>query len=403
MQSLPRPGKGSVEQARRINRGRILQLVRKAGRASRPLIARQTDLTEAAVSRITRELINHGLLLEGGASPTAGKPGRPSTDLAINPDGAYVLGFDIGANGQWVTLADACGNAVARRRLAFPTEREPERFLERIAGEAITLVAERANSHGPLTSRLLGCGVAAAGTVASDSRTIMESLNLGWGEVRVSDVLGDALGIPVTVESRPHALAMAEREMGPRPARTDLIVVLVGLGLGSCVMIDGRVLRGHRGRFGQVAHLRSVGNLPCRCGRSGCLDTVASGRAVVRELDGRLPATAEATAAALARHLDAARAGDAIARGIFESAGAALGTGIARLAEVADPMDVLLCGPGAAAEAYVAGVTRALGLPDINIRVSGLDVDAVAAWMALEAFVYSPTLDLQGLQIARAS
>jgi predicted NBD/HSP70 family sugar kinase len=397
-------GKGSSEGARRVNRGNVLQLVRRHGPVARLTLARFTGLTEAAISRITRELINAGLLREAGIEAGSARRGRPSTRLEIDPNGAFVLGFDIGANGQWVSVANATGDILRRREVAFPSAQEPERFLAEIAEDAHELVNSLLDEHPGLQTRLLGGGIAAAGTVTPQGRTIAESPNLGWGRVEAADLLGNALNMPMMVESRPRALAMAESRLGDAPTERDLLVVLVGLGLGSCLMVDGAALRGLEGTFGHVAHLPVADtSTRCRCGARGCLDTVASGRAIVRALGLAAEADGAETASALSAALKRARGGDEAVVRELRSAGTQLGRTLEQLVRFANPQDVVVCGPVASAPEYVGAVADALNSTHAQVRASRYDVDAVAAWIALENFVYSSELDISALRMADAS
>lgn len=396
--------KGSVEHARRINRRLVLDLARRNAPIARHNISDVTGLTEAAVSRIARELINAGLLREVGAPRGTSKPGRPSVGMSINPRGAFVFGFDIGANAQSISICDAVGHVVARREVQFPHDTAPEAFFDHVANEARELLRATSSRAGDVAGRLIGGAVAAAGTVAPDACTIVESGNLGWGEVDAAGLLATRLQLPVTVESRPRALALAELRLSQSPDSVDMLVVLGGVGLGSCLVVDGRPLRGHGGDAGQIVHLPVPGaNGDCYCGQHHCLDLIASGRAVLKAL-GRLPeGGVAATAAALEDMLAAADQGDAPAREALGSAGFALGENLQQLVRFAHTQELLLCGPLSRAEAYIEGVANGLSDIDTTVRVSQHDVDTVAAQIALETFLYSDALDLSGLLLAQAS
>jgi len=324
--------------------------------------------------------------------------------LDINPNGAYVLGFDIGANGQWITLSNAAGNSVARDAVQFPHEQHPDAFLAHVADQANALIERMTTSIPNLRGKVVGGGVAAAGTVASDCRTIVESGNLGWGKVAAADILSTRLGIPFTVESRPRALALAELERLSDPHARDMLVILIGLGLGSCLVVDGQLLRGHQGIAGHIAHLPiAEQTTACYCGAVGCLDTVASGRAVLAACGLPLAQGSAGAAAGLDAILMQAQSGDQRVRANLTTAGHALGIAIEQLVRFANPQHVVLCGPLAYAPAYERGVLAALANIAVKVRVSTLDVDAVAAWMALDNFVYTANLDIQGLRMAHAS
>ena len=387
------------EDLRAHNRGLILEEAFRRGNISRGALAQSTGLTGAAISRITRELIQAGLLREQSGTSGPGGPGRPTRELEFLPGGAFVVGVGIGAYEQWVQIADMRGRSIARRALRLRSLRTAESALRNVVQEIKALAAAAAIPQ----RRIIGCGIAIAGLVDPASGTVLQSPNLGWRDVPVADRLGAALGAPVCVDAMHHALNLAEMR---RTSAQDESVVLINaaMGIGASVMLHGSVLRGGHAAAGQIGHMRVAGaNDLCTCGRRGCLDTVASGYAVLR----RLKAVANRKAPKEHDVKDARRlmqiiGGDdrgapSVLKALFES-GQQLGAALGIVARVLDPDRFVLAGPLAQTESYVAGVRSGLGASSPALSVSVLPADSAGAWLALSRFVLSSTLDLSRLR-----
>lgn len=394
----------SLDTLRRHNRGLVLRQIFKEGAVSRTRIAEFTGLTNAAISRITRELIDVGLVLEGDSVAPKGKPGRRFVELSLAPEGAYVLGFGAGAFEQWVRLSDACGAVVARTRLELLDIKSPEDTIDRVAAALEDLL----QAHGIDRGRVMGIGAAVAGVVDFAAGVVVRSPNLGWRDLPLAAGLGGRLNLPVRVESLQHAFNLTEARLGGTVGLSNVVLVNAALGVGSSILAEGRLLRG-RAAAGQIGHMAVPdADELCTCGRRGCLDTVASGHAVLTRL-GLLARRRTARehdagdAALLVRAIEWEAAGDAEASQAFKAAGARLGLALTAVRCVADPECIVLAGPLAQVESYVSGVRDALSVGDgpadpIALVVSRQSVDAAGAWLALDSYVLCDEMDLDALR-----
>lgn len=392
---------GSKESLRRWNRHAILTQVLDAGRISRTEIARRTGLTSAAVSRITRELVEVGLLEEGSTFGLKGRPGRRFVEIQLRAAGAYVLGIGTGANEQGITLANSRGETIASRQvelIGFESSIAALRHL-------VTAAEDLIRTSGIDRRRLLGGGIAIAATVEAETGRLLEAPNLGWRDVPVAEVFEEQFGVPFTVESRPYAILLAESRHGLTKEVRNVLLATVGLGIAGSILFDGRLVRGSNNAAGHIGHV-PVPNATdmCICGRCGCLDTVASGRAVLRRA-GIVPRAlvakehAVADAERLSALIDQAIAGDAAAGNAFYESGKALGRALSTILMVVDP-DVLMLGANVVqVPRYVAGVEDGLAedpsrRSDVPLAVSSLVGDKAAVWLALDQFLFSQRLDM---------
>jgi predicted NBD/HSP70 family sugar kinase len=386
----------SPDTMRRHNRGLILRHVFRSGPASRTRLAAATGLTEAAISRITRELIDEGLLSEGLPLVQEGRPGRRFIDLELPPNGSYVLGLGVGAYEQWLSLSGLDAHPIARLKLDLLGVGNAERAIDLAIREARRLIKQA----GIDPKRVAGFGAAVAGITDPASGVVVRSSNIGWRDVPLGQRLGKALALPVRIESLHHALNLAEAEVGQTRGKRDVLLINAALGIGASILSGGRLIKGSAAAAGQIGHMLVAGASEiCTCGRVGCLDTVASGHAVLtglRLVRRRISPVEHGVESAqlLERAMARASAGDRKAISAFQNAGTRLGEAVATVVAVVDPEAIVLAGPLIQVPAYVEGVRESLASclarrPETELVLSALSSDRAGAWLALDSFVLS--------------
>lgn len=396
---------GSATELRRRNRDAVIRAIASETSISRSQIARQTGLTGAAISRITRELIDAGLVREGESIQTKGQVGRRNICLELGDHGAFVLAIALTANVNSVSISNSRGEIVGQQMLDHLPLGDPRLVIRQVCEAAETLLKSCAIER----SRLVGCGVSVAGVVDPETGHLFTSEPLGWKDVALGAAFSDALNVPVRVERRPVALLTAERWRGAARGLDNIVLINNGLWLGGCVVADGRVLTGTANSVGQIAHMVVGGDdTLCACGRRGCLDATASGISILRKLkDVRLAgANPEdepgARLRSLARHEGA---GHPEVDEAFRAAGSQMGRAVDNLFALLDPQLVLLAGETSRHPAFLAGVHETLaalrpGQSDWPVKVSNITTDLSAVWVALDAFVFSHTLNIEKLMAA---
>lgn len=266
-----------------------------------------------------------------------------------------VIGIDVG--GTTFTVAVIAGDYRVIRLTEQPTSvgRSATETLGVIAAATRSLLAEADMSRGDIA----GAGVAVPGSVdAAQGRSRLAPNLPGWRDVPVRDLLAEALELPVALDHDVRMATLAEHRLGAGRGTRSFVCVTVGTGIGAGIVIHGELYRGASDSAGEIGHLPVIpGGRPCGCGRHGCLETVASGRAMaerVRQLvlaGQRTSATELAGGAAAgisAREvLAAAAAGDAVCERVADEALEALGLGLAALVNVVNP-EVIAIGGGVA-------------------------------------------------------
>ncbi len=377
------------------------------GPASRTAISQATGLTAASVSRITRELIEAGVITEQGDPETTGRPGRRFIGLNVNAAGGYVLGIGLNVFQQAVTLADLQNNRLERRDLSLRNLSQPDVVIEHVIAAAAEMIAK----HVRDPNRLFGGGVAITGAVDPVSGIVRASPYFGWHDVNL-DLAGrltSALGVPFHVENLPNGINLAEVRFGQARAARNTLLVHCALGLGGSLYLDGQLVRGHQFSAGHI------GNLPMEdaAGAMSTLDDLAGGRGILSAMGetrvGVGSERADEVAARLMAVVEQTNAGDAAATGVMENAGHRLGRALALFAGISHPEMILLSGPLAQADAYVEACNDSLnryrpdGGGDMKLVTSGLTNQAAARWLAIGEFLVERDLNLDNLKMAGAA
>jgi predicted NBD/HSP70 family sugar kinase len=307
----------------------LLEAVSDHGPLSRSELALRTGLSKAAITGLSRELIQDGALEESEvASPP--RQGRPSVLLRLNPAHGYFIGASIVEEPVTMVLTDFQGAVLGQR--TAPWSNDPQA----IAGTIRDSIPHLLRGAGIPADRLRGIGVALSGLVNHDQDRCLHSANLGWIDLPVAAVVEQATGVPTFLENDANAVATGERLYGLARDYRTFATVTFGDSIGCAHYVDGVLYRGHGGGAGEIAHCTiEPGGLPCRCGKRGCLDTVAPRQAILAQARG-LGVSTMAEVEALAAQ------GHAEAIAILHRAGGALGLAIAHVIQVNDPEFVLI-------------------------------------------------------------
>lgn len=310
------------------------------------------------------------------------------------------IGLDVGGTSVRAAVVDEQGTILDTDRVGTPSD---ENALE----DAISgVIDELRNRHDDVSA----VGLAVAGFVANDRRTVMFAPHLAWRAAPVADRIAKRVDLPVTLEHDANAAALGEHRFGAARGARVAALVAIGTGIGAGLLLDGEIYRGAFGVAPELGHLTVVpGGRACPCGKYGCWERYCSGTALAAtaiELLARYPGQSTVLARETSgdpgsitgrRVAGAARDGDPIAQRAVAELAKWLGEGLALVADVFDPEIVVIAGgvSGSATlfldearEHYTAAITGARHRPLARIRTAHLGDDAAmvgAAALALEA------------------
>ncbi|GAA1314306.1 ROK family protein [Saccharothrix xinjiangensis] len=308
-------------------------------------MARILGLSRTSLTRVTRELLEVGLVREGVIELRA-TTGRPSEVLEVVSSAHHFLGIKLTGDALHAVVTD----------LAATVQEHSSAALE--AQDVAHVVAQiAAHVEGVLGRfpKLTSVGISLAGVVtgAPGEEVVHQSPFLGWTEdVPLARLVARATGCPVVVENDVSALTALEAWSRVGAGVSSMALVTIGAGLGFGFVIDGRVVRGAHGVAGRLDHVVVVPDGPvCERGHQGCASALLNEGAVVRH--------AGSASGDYRAVIEAARAGDGPERRAVEAAGVALGRLIGLILNTIDPEKVVLTGEGLDTYRIAADVVHA--------------------------------------------
>jgi predicted NBD/HSP70 family sugar kinase len=331
-------GSGSLSSLREFNRLRIVDFLRTNGTASRAELARRTGLSRSTVSTLVADLQRRGLVVErAGEFAGEGQPGRPAALLELDPSAAAAVGVDFDHDKVRVAVSDLSRSVLAESSAPHDVDHDSGGALD-LAAELVSQVLDEA---GLERGRLLGTGIAVAGPIDHDSGTLHPSDVLpSWSGVDVAKEMETRVETPCYVDNDANLGALAEVTLGAGRNARFAAYVSISSGIGAGIIVDSRPYRGHRGTAGEIGHFVVDPQGPiCRCGNRGCLETMASGPALLRLVQASRDETLT-----VKQVIELAREGDAGCRRAIADAGQVVGVVVAGLVNLFSPEMVVIGG-----------------------------------------------------------
>jgi predicted NBD/HSP70 family sugar kinase len=224
----------------------VLQRIYASAPISRAVLARETGLTAATVSDIVSELVREGIVEEVGTAPSTG--GKPPVLLNIDGSSRAVVTLDLSGS-QWMGTVHDLRQTVLHRVVVPHDDRRGDEALDTVK----QLLAEL-TAAAPYP--ILGVGVGTPGVVTDDG-LVVEAANLGWHDVPLADILSDCCDSPIHVVNDSRATAMAEYLLGNHVTK-NLLVVKIGRGVGSGIVLDGNIYAGEGSAAGEIGHIAAI-------------------------------------------------------------------------------------------------------------------------------------------------
>ncbi|KQO63522.1 ROK family transcriptional regulator [Curtobacterium sp. Leaf261] len=257
---------------------RVLELIASGQATSRTEIATLLGAAPSTVSLTVGQLIERGIVAEQGTTASTG--GRPRKALRLGGVDEYAVAADVGGGHVRIGIVLPGGGLSDVANVPFSMDDGPVAGLERLAGLMEGLVEARGRGA------LRGVGVSLPGPVDVEAGIVdLPSRMPGWNGFEVAAWLTERFGVPTAIDNDANCMAVGEQAVQPAERR-QAIMVKAGSAIGAGIIADGRLYRGATGAAGDITHVRidAAGDIPCSCGNTGCLETIASGAALVRIL-----------------------------------------------------------------------------------------------------------------------
>ncbi len=265
--------KATHQHTKEHNRDLILKTIFEAETVSRAEIARITRLTRTTVSDVVGDLLEEGLVREVGIGSSIG--GKSPILLSLVKDSRYMISLNLGHD-------QFCGAVVNLRGEIKDMESVP--VSGRDGEQALGIVYEILDKLVEKQwAPVVGIGVGTPGLVNTREGMVVNAVNLDWQDLPLARLLQDRYHMPVHIMNDSQAAAIGEYVYGGGyRADENLVVINIRQGIGAGILINGRLFQGDGGGAGEIGHMVVEENGPlCRCGNHGCLETLASARAVV--------------------------------------------------------------------------------------------------------------------------
>ncbi len=309
---------------------------------SRVQLARLTRLSRPAVTELTYGLLERGLISEVGTQQAAGKVGKRPILLSFNPDACHLIAVDLGGTKAIGALLDLRGRIIQQTKVLVDRSK-PIDVLNDLIG---SLKAQA-------TRPLLGIAIGTPGIVNSAAGIVEFAANLNWTDVPLAQLLSERFQLPVHIGNDTNLAVLGEHRFGLGQGIRDLVVVMIGTGIGCGIMASGHIVQGSTYGAGEIGHMPIADlNDLCTCGRRGCLETVVSGWAIAR----RAQQIAQSQPESILNRLDhngeinaltaqqAAELGDKQVIALIQDVGMYLGLALTTVVHVLNPGRIILGG-----------------------------------------------------------
>ncbi len=274
--------KATRQHTKEHNRNLVLKTIFEHESTSRAEIARITSLTRTTVSDIIADFISEGLVNEVGVGESIG--GKSPILLSLLEDSRYLIGLDLAHNQFRGAIVNLRGKI--RQLVTLPVNSNNGEAALSLVYDILDRLIKAS------TVPLVGIGIGTPGLVNIDEGIVVNAVNLDWKDLPLARLMEERYHLPVSILNDSQAAAMGEYTYGlGRETESNLIVINARHGIGAGIIIQGRLFHGDGGGAGEIGHVVVVpeGGLLCRCGNRGCLETVASAQALVKQTQAKAP------------------------------------------------------------------------------------------------------------------
>jgi glucokinase-like ROK family protein len=344
---------GDQNWVRERNLAIVLNYLWEAGQpVSRTYLVEVSGLNKSTVGSLVAQLQSWGFIRESGKSEP--RPGRPGVLIDMNPDAGRIVGVEIGVDFISVVVSDLKGCVIWRQKVETDSQLPLSQVqiitqAEQLVHEALCVASQQGH--------VFGIGVGVPALIDHTTGVILFAPNLKWNNVPLRDMWQERFGVPVIVENDANAAALGEQMIGTAKRFDNFIYLNGSVGLGSGLVIDGKLYGGVGGFAGEVGHMTLEPEGPqCNCGNRGCWETLVGPVAIVNrvrqaaslgqavnllklgEVNGNVKAIR------LEHVLHAAAQGESAVLEALNEVGRYLGIGIANLVNTFNPGLVVLGG-----------------------------------------------------------
>ncbi|GHA37222.1 ROK family protein [Photobacterium aphoticum] len=334
---------GHIDHIKRNNAGSVYKLIDLYGPISRIELSKRSQLAPASITKITRELIDAHLIKETAIQESSSR-GRPAIGLVPANEGWQFMSIRLGRGYLTIALHELGGDILVEERQEVDVLEQNE-VLSKLIAEIHTFFA----NHVSELDRITAIAVSLPGLVNSDAGMVLQMPHYHVHNLELGPAIHEATGLPVFVGNDTRSWALAEKLFGNSQDVANSILISIHHGVGAGIVLDNVILQGRIGNVGELGHIQiKPYGKRCFCGNHGCLETVASLKAVIEQVEQRLreghPSQLHGQSLSIEKICDAAVAGDTLARQVIIELGHHLGQAIAIMVNLFNPEKILIGG-----------------------------------------------------------
>ena len=266
---------------KRNNRSAALRLLHEEGSISRKHMAQKLGLTPAAITKIVGEMMGEGLLREGNTVPS-GNAGRREILVELNSHSRCALGVLINLRQAILSALWLDSTVIFSREIPLPPHAPAEETVRMLSEKLLSLTEE----YRIPREKVIGVGIAVRGICASDGRTVIDSFGaLSEEHYPLCRRMEELTGFPAVMENNVRSLLAAQMFLSRDQAKGAQFFLRCEYGIGAALSVDGRIWHGGSEQGAEIGHIPVIprGGKPCSCGKSGCLETIASPTAICED------------------------------------------------------------------------------------------------------------------------
>ncbi len=349
-------GSSNIELKKIFQKNQIIEYLYRIGPTSNPEIARYTKMSSPTITKLLQELIDLDIVMDMGIGESIG--GRKPNLFGINPNARYVIGIDIDCRMVKLGIFNLANDAVSEIITYFGNVKNKNEMFIELFSQLDKLLAT-ANLD---PEKFLGIGVSIPGLI--NSKTGQTYLDLRIDNQTLPEVFQEKYHLPTVIDSDSRVMAIGEQAFGFAKNKKDVLCLNICDGVGLGMILNGIVYRGKSGLAGEFGHINVVkdGNL-CTCGKYGCLETVASGGALIEQAQQGIKKGQESIIKEMVKGnlddihvadiIEAVNTGDVFAIEIINKLGHFLGEALASLVHIFNPEMIIVGGKVALAGDYL--------------------------------------------------
>ncbi len=343
---------GNVDLVKQLNSAAVYRLIDQQGPISRIQVADVSQLAPASVTKITRQLLERGLIKEVAQQASTG--GRRAISLPTEGKPFHSIAVRIGRDYIQLSLYDLGGNSLVDEHHEFQYNTQ-----DVLMSSLIKQIKQIIQQHTALIDQLIAIGVALPGLVNPETGVVEYMPNVAINELPLGATIRDEFHVECFVGNDVRGIALAEHYFGASQDCQDSILVSVHRGTGAGIIVNGQVFLGYNRNVGEIGHsqIDPLGE-QCQCGNFGCLETVATNPAITSRVQKLIAQGYESSLSTLDTITiddvcEHANAGDELAKQALVRVGNQLGKAIAITVNLFNPQKIVIAGQITAAKEIV--------------------------------------------------